>query len=40
MTRSTNEPRGPEFERATARADQFLAKPEVAAEVVEGREAR
>ena len=40
MTRSTNEPRGPEFERATARVDQFLAKPEVAAEVAEGREAR
>ena len=40
MASPTNEPRGPEFERATARIDRFLSKPEVAAAVAEGREAR
>jgi hypothetical protein len=34
------EPRGPEFERATSRVDRLLSKPEVAAAVAEGREAR
>lgn len=40
MTSQTNEPRGPEFERATARVDRFLAQPDVAADVAAGREAR
>ena len=40
MASPTNEPLGPEFERATARIDRFLSKPEVAAAVAEGREAR
>jgi DNA-binding XRE family transcriptional regulator len=40
MASPTNEPRGPEFERATARIDRFLSKSEVAAGVAEGREAR
>ena len=40
MTSPTIEPRGPEFERATSRVDRFLSKPEVAAAVAEGREAR
>jgi DNA-binding XRE family transcriptional regulator len=40
MTNQTREPRGPEFERATARVDRFLARPEVAADVAEGRDAR
>ncbi|HTJ71623.1 MAG TPA: helix-turn-helix domain-containing protein [Actinospica sp.] len=40
MTNQTREPRGPEFERATARVDRFLAKPEVAMDVAEGRDAR
>jgi DNA-binding XRE family transcriptional regulator len=40
MTKTVNEPRGPEFERATARADRFLAKPEVAEAVAEGRAER
>lgn len=40
MTNQTHEPRGPEFERATARVDRLLAKPEVAVDVAEGREAR
>jgi DNA-binding XRE family transcriptional regulator len=40
MTNQMPEPRGREFERATARVDRLLAKPEVAVEVDEGREAR
>jgi DNA-binding transcriptional regulator YiaG len=40
MTNQTREPRGPEFEQATARVDRFLAKPAVATEVAEGREER
>lgn len=40
MATPTSEPRGPEFERATAKVDQFLSKPEVAADVAAGREAR
>lgn len=40
MTTPTNEPRGPVFERATAKVDRFLSKPEVAADVAAGREAR
>ena len=40
MTTSTNEPRGPVFERATSKVDRLLSKPEVAADVAAGREAR
>jgi hypothetical protein len=40
MTNQTPEPRGPEFEWATALVDRFLAKPEVASDVAKGREAR
>jgi len=40
MTNQTNEPSGPQFERATARVDRFLAQPEVAADVAAGRESR
>jgi DNA-binding XRE family transcriptional regulator len=40
MTTPTNEPRGPEFERATAKVDRLLSKPEVAADVAAGRKAR
>lgn len=40
MTNKNHEPSGPQFERATGRADRFLAKPAVAADVAAGRAAR
>lgn len=40
MTSKPRDPRGPQFERATARVDAFLAKPEVAADLAAGAAAR
>jgi DNA-binding XRE family transcriptional regulator len=40
MATPVNEPRGPEFERATARVDRFLSKPQVAEAVAAGRAER
>jgi DNA-binding XRE family transcriptional regulator len=40
MTTPVNEPRGPQFERATARVDRLLSKPQVAEAVAAGRAER